>query len=652
MRLRMHSTNAQTEFIPSQSSATSIDRHPSTTWHIALILGVWLLLYVPGLFSPALLDDADSVHAEAAREMLVRHDWSTLYINNGFRYLEKAPLMYWGMAFSYTLFGVSEWSARLPLALSVLGLLFSTYFFARRRFGESAGLYSAVILATSFGPYIFTRILIPDLLVGWFLLLTLDFFLRGVESGQASFTDACGIAAAAALNVLTKGLIGIVFPAGIILGYLILTGNLRHLARMRLGLSFLVFLAIAAPWHVIAGLRNPAAGEARGFFWFYFVNEHFLRYLNERFPRDYDTVPLLAFWGMLLLWLVPWCPFVFHALADLPVRPRAWLAGISSAHSLGSKIRVIWRNIASYGKGLQRREHALLLCALWVLFIVGFFSFSSRQEYYTIPALPGLAVIIGAWLGKEQKAASESPIRRSGRRILALTTAIVVPLFAVAMLLLWHSESVPKGTELADVLTKNPGEYALSFGHIFDLTARAMGLFRVPLAISATAMLLGTGIALWLRRRNSVMASNTALAVMMLVFLQCAHQGLVIFAPVLSSKSLSLALERVYKPGDVVVVNGAYEDGSTLNFYGHFQLHVINSRENGNLYYGSLFPDSPKIFENDASFKRLWNGDQRVFLWTEDDEIPASVQETQYFRIAKSGGKYILSNRENNDQAR
>src|SRR5215469_7825362 len=210
----MHSSSAQTDFISPQSSATSIESYPRTSWYVALILGVWLLLYVPGLFSPALLDDADSVHAEAAREMLVRHDWSTLYINDGFRYLEKAPLMYWGMALSYKVFGVSEWSARLPLALSVFGLLLSTYFFARRRFGESAGLNSAIILATSFGPYIFARILIPDLLVGWFLLLTLDFFLRGVESGRASVLDACGIAAAAALNVLTKGLIGLVFPAG------------------------------------------------------------------------------------------------------------------------------------------------------------------------------------------------------------------------------------------------------------------------------------------------------------------------------------------------------------------------------------------------------------------------------------------------------
>src|SRR3954467_5797653 len=90
--------------------------------HIFLILAIWLVLYVPGLFTPPLLDDADSIHAEAAREMLVRHDWSTLYIN-GFRYLEKAPLMYWSMSVSYKIFGVSTFAARLPLCLAMLASL-------------------------------------------------------------------------------------------------------------------------------------------------------------------------------------------------------------------------------------------------------------------------------------------------------------------------------------------------------------------------------------------------------------------------------------------------------------------------------------------------------------------------------------------------
>jgi len=174
-----------------------------------------------------------------------------------------------------------------------------------------------------------------------------------------------------------------------------------------------------------------------------------------------------------------------------------------------------------------------------------------------------------------------------------------------------------------------------------------MGLFRVPLLLSATALMAGTFVSWRLRSRGSIGKANLAIILMSVIFLQCAHEGLTIFEPVLSSKSLSEAVERLYEPGDLVVVNGAYEDGSTLNFYGHYQLHVINSRLNGNLYYGSLFPDAPKIFEDDASFKTLWDGERRVFLWTEDDKIPASVNDSKYFQIAKSGGKLILSNQPN-----
>ncbi len=586
---------------------------------ILLIVLVWAILYIPGLFSPALLDDADSVHAEAAREMMVRGEWSTLYVN-GFRYLEKAPLMYWAMVVTYKAFGVSEWTARLPLALGMLALLLAVYHLGRRAFDGSAGLYAAIIMATSFGPYIFTRILIPEVLVCLWLTLGFDFFLRGLEEERPSRLSCWGLAVTAALGVLTKGLIGLVFPGGIVFFYLLLTGNLKHLLRMRLVSGFLIFFAITAPWHIAAGLANPAAGDSKGFFWFYFINEHVLRYLNKRFPKDYDTVPFGLFWGMMILWLVPWSAFVFKAFGQIPVKLRE-LRG-----------------------GLDKRGRALVLCVVWAAVILIFFSFSSRQEYYTIPALPGVALIIGSWLSKEQSSAEGSPERRAGRRVVHVLMILSLLAFSVATILLWFSESVPKGMDIADILTKNPEKYALSFGHIFDLNPEAMGVFRWPMAISATALLLGSSFAWWFRRRAKAGWSNVALAVMMIVFLHCAHRGLEIFEPVLSSKAFLPAIQKYHKPGDVIVINGAYEDGSTLNFYGHYQLHVLNTRTNGNLYYGSLFPDSPNVFEDNGSFERLWNGAGRVFVWTEEDKIPFLLTYSPAFLVTRGGGKLILTN--------
>src|SRR5271165_115167 len=204
--------------------------HENRRWVWIVLL--WAVVYLPGLWTPPLLDDADSVHAEAAREMLVRHEWSTLYID-GIRYLEKAPLLYWGMAASYKVFGVHDWAARLPLILGMLWLSLATYSLGKRALGRQAGFWAGVVITLSIGPYLFTRILIPDMLIGLWLTVGFDFFLRTLDEEPPSRLSCWGFAAAAALNVLTKGLIGIVFPAAIVGIFLLLTGELKHLLRIR-----------------------------------------------------------------------------------------------------------------------------------------------------------------------------------------------------------------------------------------------------------------------------------------------------------------------------------------------------------------------------------------------------------------------------------
>jgi len=614
----MHSSPAP-QAASSASPEISCNPYPQRHRWIWIVL-LWAIVYVPGLFSPPLLDDADSVHAEASREMLVRHDWTTLYID-GVRYLEKAPLLYWGMATSYEVFGVKDWAARLPLILAELWLLLATYSLGKRTLGERAGFWAAIALTLSIGPYLFTRILIPDMLIPLWLTLGFDFFLRTLEEKPPSIASCWGLAATAALNVLTKGLIGLLFPAAIIGIYLILTGNLKHLLRMRLLSSTLVLLIIAAPWHIAAAIENPAAGQSRGFLWFYFVNEHFLRYLGKRIPRDYDTVPLLVFWALILLWLFPWSAFLLQSLAKVPHRWKQWRSGMSKA------------------------EHAMLLYAIWAAVILLFFSFSTRQEYYAVPALPALALLIGGWLQQEDDSPHGSNLRRGGRIGSIALVVIGTVVFAAAMFLLAQSKSTPADGDLADLLKKNPNEYALAFGHIFDLTPRALGLFRVPLATFAIALFVGGILNLLCRRRNRTGAANWALTIMMVFVLFAVHQGLVMFSPILSSKKLADAVEQEFRPGDVIVSYGTYEDASTLNFYVRQPVHVVNTRTEGDLDYGSLFPDAPAIFENDASLAALWTGPRRIFLWVEEDKIPPYVRQSGSYQLARSGGKQILMNR-------
>jgi hypothetical protein len=569
------------------------------------------------MFTPPLLDDVDTIHAEAAREMLLRHDWVTMY-TNGLRYLEKAPLMYWSLAASYKILGISDWSTRLPLMLGILALVLATYGLGSFAFGERGGFYSGLALVTSIGPYIFTRFLIPDVLVGFWLVISYYFFLRSLEEEEPSRLTCWGFATACAFNVLTKGLIGLAFPIGTIGLYLLLTRNLRHLTKLRILSSSVVFFVVAAPWHILAAIRNPAQGQARGFLWFYFVNEHINRFLNKRVPPGYDTVPLVLFWVMLVLWLMPWAVFLPQALRDVPLRFKAFSAT------------------------MDRRRRANLLFFLWALVILLFFSFSTRQEYYTIPALPGIALLAGGWLARESADDASEAERSAGRRCSLVLMVVGVLAAAVGLALLAATHQPPDGVDLAELLKKNPQDYDFSLGHVLDFTPQALGMFRGPLLGASLSLLFGTVLSWWMRRRGKPALGNAALALMMVCLLTCVYISFARFSPILSSYDLAVAIQKDYRPGDLIVVDGEYHQASTLNFYTHIPLRVLHE-PSGNLWYGEKFPDAPHVFETPQSFSILWSGPSRVFLWT-DQEDPKELLGMPHFLLARSGGKAIFTN--------
>lgn len=591
---------------------------------LSLILGIvalWALIYVPGLFSPPLLDDADARHAEVAREMLQRHDYVTMYVN-GVRYLDKAPLPYWLNAAGHAVFGFNEFAVRLPMSLAALALFLSIFFLGRDLAGEKAGFFAAIILTTAIGPYLYTRFFIPDIMVCLWLTLTVHLFVRTLD-GNPPASLCWMLGAVTALNVLTKGLIGVVFPVLIFAGYLFLVGNLKHVLKLRLVSTFLVFLAVAAPWHVLATLRNPAQGQAKGFFWFYFINEQINRYLNTRIPRDYDKVPLLLFWGLILVWIVPWTPFV---LQSFRLVPRIWRF----------KERSAW----------TREQKIALLLLTWALAILVFFSFSTRQEYYVLPSLPALALLTGIWLAREDSSKPGNSARKQGRVCSGILLAVGVLVFAVTIFFAVTAPAAPPGADIVDLLTTNPDLYTLSLGHLFDLTGKSMSLFRLPLALTGIAFLAGTFFSWWFRRRENGTAANLSLASMMVVFLFAVHLALGTFYPALGSKPLAVAINREFRSGDTIVIDGTHSQASSINFYTGRQLHMLNARTD-NLWYGSLFPDSPAVFEDNSSFQKLWLGPSRVFFVVYDASGKAKLDAlgSPVFEIAKSGGKTVYSNR-------
>jgi len=684
---------------------SAVPKRPRST--LASILLLWLAFYASfTLFAPPLLDDADSVHVEVAREMLLRHDYVTLYAN-GIRYLEKAPLLYWSMAASMKLsmlLGATQprtlaAAARLPLAFTILALALLLEVFARRLFASRrAGLYAALITLSSFGIFLFTRITIPDAMVCLWITAALYCFWRTEDpttiQHPAKLRLYCGgFAAACSLNVLTKGLIGVVFPVAIVVLYLLLTRGLKRsltrVGQLHPWATLEAFLLIAAPWHILAGLANPTQGHptpfhflfdytfpislgywqvplptdgnVRGWFWFYFMNEHVLRYLNLRIPHDYDTAPLWLFWGLCFLWMMPWSAFVFKATSwALPIRSEKW--------------RIQLRR-----HDFPFKQRSLILLTIWAAFVLLFFSLSTRQEYYVLPALPAIALLIAGWLAYSSSVRNCHPdpdlaegdrpasllipaptpgapgpvsgtrVSTEARANLRITAALLTlgSLFAaVSLFFLFHSKAPALNTDLATLLTQNPSDYALSMGHFLDLTGPSIALFRFPLAIAALSLFLGPLAAFLLRKQAKPHTANLALATGAFGFLIAVHLGLQTFSPVLTSAQLAEAIAPQVHPQDLVAIHGEYESGSTLGFYlKRADIHILEGRSS-NLWYGSFFPDAPPIFETRASLAQKWASSQRVFLWQSLTDQPNQLPPLPgpVYILVKSGGKEIVSN--------
>jgi 4-amino-4-deoxy-L-arabinose transferase-like glycosyltransferase len=616
---------------------------------LAILILAWFILQIGGLFTPGLLDDVDSVYIEIAREMMLRHDYVTPYIN-GIRFFDKPPLLYWMAAGSMHIFGIHDWAARLPLALAVLFLLLAVYTLGIRLFAgisptaspDRGGFYAALAMATSIGPYLYTRFYIPDILLALWMTLAVHLLLIALDrintqQQKSALLPCLAFAAVMALNVLTKGLIGLVFPIAFVFLYLAITKQVHLLFKLHLLASTAVFLALAAPWHILAALRNPAIAlpqglglpATAGWAWFYLYNEHIARFLSKRIPHDYGLTPVWLFWLYLVLWIFPWAIFLPTAVTE--------------------QIRTL-RNYAT-----ARKHEASLSLILWALLVLGFFTVSNRQEYYSLPALPALALMIGAILARAECIQSGILNPATNRSALRWHFYALVPLTTlVAMLCGYFALTAPKPAPGADIVSLlamagSTEAYNLSLSHITDLTGAAMGFFRGPLAATALGM-LGIGLGSYLlRRRGRTYAANLTLAAFMIVILLAAHEGLARFYPILGSKGLALAINEAQQatphPDDLIIIDGELTSGSTLIFYTGQQVHLINGRVNG-LWYGSFWPDSPHIFETEDGLRQLWASPRRIFLFTYN---PAPrVQDLSPYgfvhTLASAGGKTILTN--------
>lgn len=562
------------------------------------------------------MDDVDAVQAQIARNMLQSGDGVIAHLD-GVPYVEKSPLIYWLMAGSFRVFGVHDWAARIPVALAAILLALITRRYGRWAFGPRAGFYSGLVVVTCVGLFLFTRIQIPDVMLTASVGGALGSFQRATEPGDENPRRwAAVMAICLGIGLLLKGLIAAVVPVGAILLYLLATRQLFSRtvwSRLHPFTGIFIVLAIAAPWHILATLRMPpyfdfslhsGPGEYHGFFWFYFINEHVLRFLNTRYPRDYNTVPRLAFWLLHLLWLFPWSVY-FPAALKLNYRVDE--------------------------KGGDRASRTRLLAVCWASFVLLFFTFSTTQEYYSMPLYPALALLLGSAM------ASENSWLGAGSKVLGITAALCAVATATLLFLVRHS---PAPGDISRALEQHPEAYTLSLGHMGDLTLQSFAYLKLPLLIACIAFAVGA-ISVWVFKTRQL---YLAIALMMVLFFHAARLALVSFDPYLSSRPLAEAL--LHAPDGQLILNGQYYSFSSVFFYTNRSALLWNGRVN-NLEYGSYAPGSPDVFIDDRQFLYRWSGDSRCYVLSDGDGIAhlrAVVNPDQLHLVAESGGKTLYSN--------
>jgi len=594
----------------------SLSSRPSWSCYELVLVVIAAVIFLAGIISPpALMDDVDAVHAQMSRNMIQSGDWVIPHLD-GVAYIEKAPLPYWLIAICYLILGVHDWVARIPTALSAILLCWITARYGLWAFGRRAGFYAGLALATCIGLFLFTRILIPDVMLTATVCVCFYAFQRALnEDGEEQHPRrwAALLAVSMAIGVLLKGLLALVVPIGGALLYLAFTRQLfsrRSWRSLHLFTGALIFLVIAAPWHVLATLRMPpyfnfsmhsGPGEYHGFFWFYFMNEHVLRFLGLRYPHDYNTVPRAVFWLLNLAWLFPWSVY-FPAAAKLSYKP------------------------------VDRSGRTRLLALCWAGFLLLFFTFSTTQEYYSMPLYPALALLLGCAIANESKWINVST------KVLAAIASIAAALVVIMLFVVRH---VPTPGDISSALQQHPDAYTLSLGHMGDLTVQSFAYLRLPLAVAGIAFLVGA-IGAWFLRGNRAIL---ALAAMMVLFFQASRMALVVFDPYLSSRPLAQALLRA--PAGQLIVDGAYYPFSSIMFYANPRnVLLLNGRFN-NLEYGSYAPDAPRVFIDDSQFARTWSGTMRCYLVTDGQQMArfsALVGRDHLHPIAESGGKLILTN--------
>ncbi|MEO6876576.1 MAG: glycosyltransferase family 39 protein [Opitutaceae bacterium] len=547
------------------------------------------------------LDNPDEGrNAEIPREMLATGDWVTPRLN-AVNYFEKPPLMYWAVGACMKVFGHSEWALRATPALFALAGILLTYAAARRMYGRTAGLASATVLGTSLLYFGTGRFLVLDMPVSVLMSATLFCFILAVNEppGIRRRWLFYGLYASAALATLTKGFIGFLVTGAVMFLWLLIFNQWKKLRPMHLPTGLGLFLAIAAPWHVLAAMRNETWAHR------YIYYEHWARFTTTEHGR---YQPWHYFIWILLGGLFPWMAFIWPA-----VRNAVRGGPFDGADALtGGQPRD-----PSRSSGWARRgENATgWFLVTWIAFIFLFFSKSqSKLPAYILPVFPAAAVLIGAWLAEVMADPLGALRLRGSLRVFSFACGLL----AVALLV----------TVLRPGLIIHDAEQALAL--------------RIPAVLLALVLIAGGVLVPIVARLRGGIAAFIAIATMAALFLA----GLTFAVPYIykpGTKALALIVKTQVKPGDKVM--HYYDFFHDFTFYAEQPVGLIDAKGELELEEDPVARASGR-FITSVEFRREWNGSTRFWVVAKKRDAKALFEDPtfHYHLLAQTKGHYLFSN--------
>ncbi len=518
---------------------------------LIILAGGFLLFFRIG--DRALYSKDEGRYAEIPREMVEMRDYVTPRLNYVL-YFEKPALSYWLTAGSYRLFGVNEGAARFPLSALGLLTLVATFVFGRRLFGERPGFIGAMVLLMTIGFFLVSRFLVIDGPFTFFFAVSLFCFLDGWMNDRPASMR--GFYVFMGLAVLTKGLIGVVLPGLIILCWAAVARERLSLRRMRIPSGAALFLLVTAPWFVAVTLKHPS------FFDFFFIREHFMRYLTPIAQRE---EPFYYFLIVGAVFFLPWTllipAFVKQAWSDSDPR--------------------------------RRKTLAFLHC--WWAVVIVFFSLSkSKLPPYILPMTPPLAMIAGVYLSDFY---SQLSGMRYIRKSLLLFTAVIACLIPY---ILW--EFVTSLKTDADAPLVFP--HAIALITLFTLLAAAIAVI----------------LRIWKKTGNAPSRRLRAAPFIAFVMLFMFGYAVIILAmermnTSQSARDLAMAIRNSSPAKSVVCAYGGYERWSDCAFYLKQRITVVGDNA-GELTFGrDADPAGNKpYFISLDEFKELARRDDPVYM--------------------------------------